>query len=367
MTQADANRPVRVIVVDDSKLMRSMISAGLRADGTIEVIAEAADTSEARRLIRTLNPDVITLDVEMPGMDGIAFLRKIMDLRPMPVIMVSTLTAAGTDVSIAALQIGAVDALPKPSGREEVAVFGKALRDKVHLAARARVGRNSAARPETRAAQPSAMPPPRPPSARRAGFGACDLIAIGASTGGVGALSEVLEHLPPNTPPIIITQHMPALFTSRFAARLNNVLPHGVSEATDGEVLRPGEIRIAPGERHITVVRGGNGIAISFDDSGAISGHKPSVDVMFNSVSTVLGARAMGVILTGMGRDGAAGLRAMHNAGAFCIGQNEESCVVYGMPRAARELGAVDEELDLKHIAGRIGEVLNPGSARKAV
>lgn len=358
--QSAAQRRTRVIVVDDSRLMRRMIATGLEEDGTIEVIAEAENTSEARQLIRTLNPDVITLDVEMPGMNGIDFLKKIMELRPMPVIMVSTLTAAGTDVSLAALQIGAVDAIQKPAGRDDVARFGRALREKVHLARGARIHTRASARP-AQVGTPVAAPRPAPrrtaPRSHRPGR--TDLIAIGASTGGVRALTQLLEVLPANTPPIVITQHMPDTFTSRFAARLDGLLPHNVSEAVDGEVLQPNTIRIAPGDRHLRVQRSGGALSAGFDESGPISGHRPSVDVLFNSVSTAVGASAIGVILTGMGRDGAAGLRSMRNTGAYCIGQSEESCVVYGMPKAAVELQAIDEQLDLGQIPVRICEFLN--------
>lgn len=355
MPDKQAN-PVRAVVVDDSKLMRQIIVTALQADGNISVVGEAADTTEARGLIRQLNPDVITLDVEMPGMNGIEFLKKIMELRPMPVIMVSTLTAAGTDVSLAALHLGAVDAIQKPAGREDVARFARALRDKVVMARGARVARRG---------QPSPGTGPLPPMPGDARARVPELIAIGASTGGVNALSQVLTALPARVPPILITQHMPANFTARFAARLNNALPQHVAEASDGEVLRPDQIRIAPGDRHLGVHNAAGRLTVKLDESGPISGHRPSVDVLFNSVSTAVGPRALGVILTGMGRDGAAGLRAMRNTGAYCIAQNEASCVVYGMPKAARELQAIDEELDLAQIGQRICEILNPGAARK--
>ncbi|WP_112321097.1 protein-glutamate methylesterase/protein-glutamine glutaminase [Oceanibium sediminis] len=348
----------RVIVVDDSRLMRRMIVAGLETDPDITVVAEAADTVEARRLIRELDPDVITLDVEMPGMNGIDFLKKIMELRPMPVVMVSTLTASGTDVTLSALEIGAVEAIAKPAGRDAVARFSQALREKVRLAHGSKVHPSGAA--ARKSVVPRARPAPmqrRPGPARRRRV---DLIALGASTGGVNALTQVLEGLPAGTPPILVTQHMPALFAERFASRLNAILPHDVAIGGEEEILRPGQIRIAPGENHLALYRDGAVFRTRLDPSGPISGHKPSVDVLFNSVSTSVGGNALGVILTGMGRDGAAGLRAMRKAGAYCIGQNENSCVVYGMPRAARDLDAVDEELALGQIPLRICEILNP-------
>ncbi len=356
MMQDSQAIPVRAIVVDDSKLMRQMIVTALQAEGSINVVGEAADTSQARMLIRDLNPDVITLDVEMPGMNGIDFLKKIMELRPMPVIMVSTLTAAGTDVSLAALHLGAVDAIQKPASREDLPRFARALREKVLTARGARVAQRGLMAGST------GHLPPLPASAR---IRTPQLMAIGASTGGVAALGTMLAALPAQTPPIVITQHMPPNFTARFAARLDQSLPQHVTEAKDGEVLRPGQIRIAPGDLHLAVQNVGGRYCVKLDDSGPISGHRPSVDVLFNAVSTAVGSRALGVILTGMGRDGAAGMRAMRNAGAYCIGQAEASCVVYGMPKAARELQGVDEELDLSLIAPRICGILNPDAARR--
>ncbi len=345
---------VRVVVVDDSRLMRRMIAAALQAEGTIEVVGEAADVREARERIRTLNPDVITLDVEMPGMNGIAFLQKIMELRPMPVIMVSTLTAQGTDATLAALQIGAVDAIQKPDGRAAQAPFARRLRALVLGASRARV------RP---AAPPAAPRTPAPP-APRARRGPVEVIAIGASTGGVSALTEVLSALPARTPPIVITQHMPVGFTARFAQRLDNLLPHRVAEASAPEPLSPGQIRIAPGDRHLCLERRGGRLYTRLDTGAPVCGHRPSVDALFRSVAEAAGSGALGVLLTGMGRDGAEGLRMLRAAGGGTIGQNEESCVVYGMPQAARILGAVEEELHLARIGPRIGEILNPPGLR---
>jgi len=356
----ETSRPIRVVVVDDSQLMRRMITAALEEEGKIEVVAQAADTSEARVLIKQYNPDAITLDVEMPGMNGLAFLEKIMQLRPTPVVMVSTLTAAGADVTLTALRIGAVDAIPKPSGRSELGPFGRALRQKIEMASKARVQYAQNAPPGY--GKPHV--PTSPPTTFTGGF-AHKLIAIGASTGGVNALETVLQGLNARTPPIVITQHMPPMFTSRFADRLNGSLPHDVAEARHGEPLTAGMIRIAPGDSHLCLRQKDGVILSNLDDSGPISGHRPSVDVLFNSVSTTLGRRAMGVILTGMGRDGAAGLSAMRKAGAHCLGQDEASCVVYGMPKAAKELGAVDEQLPLGAIGPRISEILNAPQARR--
>lgn len=364
MMERPSQSPTRVIVVDDSRLMRRLIVSGLESDPDICVVAEAADTVEARQLIRTLDPDVITLDVEMPGMNGIDFLRKIMELRPMPVVMVSTLTASGTDVTLSALQIGAVEAIAKPAGRDAVARFARELREKVRLAHGAKV-RPAVVAPQRplgpRAPLPSGSPASVDARARRRRV---ELISFGASTGGVNALTQVLEGLPASTPPIVITQHMPALFAERFAARLNALLAHDVALGTEGEPLRPGQIRIAPGEQHLAVVRDGTLLTTRLDSSGPISGHRPSVDVLFNSAATAAGGQSLGILLTGMGRDGAAGMSAMRKAGAYCIGQDEGSCVVYGMPRAAAELGALDEQLSLGQISQRLCEILNAQTAR---
>lgn len=336
--------PVRVIVVDDSRLMRRMLTSSLEAEGTIKVVAEAADATEARELIRTHDPQVITLDVEMPGMNGLEFLRRLMDLRPMPVVMVSTLTAHGADISLGAMHLGAVDAILKPAGRSALAPFAHRLRQMVLTASEARVRRGSAA--GARGTLPRLLD--RPPTGRTA------LVAMGASTGGVSATTQVLSGLPIDGPPVVIAQHMPAAFTARFAARLDKMLPLHVAEARGGETLVPGMVLVAPGDRHLCVRARGTSLVAELEDSGPISGHRPSVDVMFNSVVTAVGPGAIGVLLTGMGRDGAAGLHAMRAAGAWCIGQSEDSCVVYGMPRAARALGSSHEELAPEAIAARI-------------
>ena len=338
--------------------MLTLVSKGLQQAGDIRVVATAKDVNEARAMIKHHNPDVITLDVEMPGMNGIQFLKKIMELRPTPVVMVSTLTAAGTDVTLTALEIGAVDALAKPSGEDAVNQFGASLRSKVRQAATAKVGQRPQSIAEmNRAASAAAQVQSRVPMATR-----YKLIAIGASTGGVAALTVLLRDLPPNGPPIVVTQHMPAEFTNRFANRLNQQLPHHVCEARTGEALKPGMIRIAPGSAHLAVTRRSGQLTSMLDTSGPVSGHKPSVDVLFNSAVSATGKSTVAAILTGMGRDGAAGMRALRNSGAVCFGQSEQTCVVYGMPKAARALDAVDEELDLQLMGGRIGAFLN-GSA----
>ncbi|WP_332653999.1 protein-glutamate methylesterase/protein-glutamine glutaminase [Brevundimonas sp.] len=331
---------VSVLVVDDSPTMRGLITAALRRDPEIEVVGSACDPLEARDAIKRLNPDVITLDVEMPNMNGLEFLEKIMRLRPMPVVMVSTLTQAGAEVTLAALELGAVDAVGKPgAGVTAMEAFAD-LAAKVKVAARSRVRVGGGVAPAPAAAS----------STYRA---ATDhVLAIGASTGGVEALLTILSTFPANCPATVVTQHMPATFTANFAARLDRASAARVSEATDGAPLERGCIYIAPGgETHLEV--GGLTPRCRLVRSDTVSGHRPSVDVLFRSVAAL--RRPMtGVILTGMGRDGAQGLLEMRQAGASTLGQDEGSCVVYGMPRAAFELGAVERQLPLSRLPAAI-------------
>lgn len=302
---------------------------------SIEVVGLAPEPHAARAMIKELSPDVITLDVEMPGMDGLSFLEKIMRLRPMPVVMCSTLTARGAEVSIEALRLGAVDCVAKPSGNPlEIVRDAQLLCETVKGAAR------SAVRPVARRYQ-------APVSARRASAGVRDMvIAIGASTGGVEALFSLLSGLPEYCPPVLVVQHMPAAFTGSFAARLDRECRVRVVEAVDGQPIARGTVYIAPGgERHMEL-SGGTGGRIKLRPGDPITGHRPSVDVLFRSIAP-LGAAAVGIILTGMGSDGAEGLLAMRRSGARTLGQSRDSCVVYGMPRAAVGLGAVEKECSL--------------------
>ena len=339
-----SQNPVRVLIVDDSATMRSLISAVLRRDPEISVVGTAADPLEARAAIKELNPDVITLDVEMPNMNGLEFLEKIMRLRPMPVVMVSTLTQAGTDVTLAALEVGAVDAVAKPAPGVPAQEAFADLADKVKIAARSRV------RPlETREARAVDGAYRADPS---------HVLAIGASTGGVEALLNILSAFPANCPATVVTQHMPATFTKSFAARLDKASGATVTEAVDGAPLMPGHVYIAPGgETHLEVA-GGRCRLVAAD---TVNGHRPSVDVLFNAVAR-LGRPMTGVILTGMGKDGAKGLLAMRQAGARTLGQDEASSVVYGMPRAAFELGAVERQLSLPRLAPAILELCAAGA-----
>ena len=334
---------VRTVSVYDSASMRAALNRILSADPEIEVVGMAPEPNTARTLIKELNPDVITLDVEMPGMDGLSFLEKIMRLRPMPVVMCSTLTARGAEVTIEALRLGAVDCVAKPSGNAD-----ELARDAGLLCAKVKSAARSSVRPLTRAPVAAAK------SAGDAGSDWRDVvIAIGSSTGGVEALFAIASTLPIDCPPVLVVQHMPAAFTASFAARLDRDCAVHVVEAVDGTPIERGTVYVAPGgERHMQLAGGLHG-RIKLRQGDSVSGHRPSVDVLFRSVAE-LGSGAVGAILTGMGADGAQGLLGMRQAGARTFGQSKESCVVYGMPRAAFELGAVQNEVSLSGMAEAI-------------
>jgi two-component system chemotaxis response regulator CheB len=327
----------RVLIVDDSPTMRGVIAARLRADPAIEVIGQAADPHEAREAIKQLNPDVITLDIEMPNMDGLAFLDKIMRLRPTPVIMISTLTQKGADVTLRALEIGAFDCISKPGSGPSEGFDQLPDRVKAAAAARQRLRRLTTVIRENHS---SFEPDGR-------------IVAIGASTGGVEALMTILSGFPKNCPPTIISQHMPATFTQSFARRLNTICAASVSEASSGAPLLAGCIYIAPGDHHLELSHT-TPSRCRLSEGPKVNGHRPSVDVMFGSVLRTVGHRAIGVILTGMGRDGAEGLRGLRDAGCETLGQDEATSVVYGMPRVAFEIGAVMRQLPLEQIGNRI-------------
>jgi two-component system, chemotaxis family, protein-glutamate methylesterase/glutaminase len=343
--------PVRVLIVDDSALMRQLLSTLLSADPEIEVVGTAPDPHVARERIKALHPDVITLDVEMPLMDGVTFLRKIMALRPMPVVMISTLTQAGAEVTLEALEIGAVDFVAKPTHDvvNEMTTLAGELQEKVKAAARSRV----------RAHRVASAPTPRRAKLGRA---TGKVVLIGASTGGVEALKDLLMGLPSDCPPILVTQHMPVRFTTAFANRLNKDCPMRVSEAQHGEIIEPGHVYIAPGSHHLELVRNGNHYACSLNEGPTVSGHRPSVDVLFRSGARVLGRAGIGVILTGMGKDGAEGMLEFRRAGATTLGQDEDSALIYGMPRVAFECGAVMRQCSLAHMAEGILEACGPSA-----
>lgn len=339
-------KKVKVLVVDDSALMRSMLTSMLSADPDIEVVGSAPDPQYAREKIKALNPDVVTLDVEMPKMDGLSFLEKIMTLRPMPVVMISSLTQNGADATVHALELGAVDFVAKPqSDLENQFVLKQAeICAKVKEAARARVS----ARPGTDYGKI------RETSAKKVYSTTERIIAIGASTGGVEAIREVICRMPADAPAIVMTQHMPEKFTSSFASRLNGIAAVTVKEAADGDRVMPGHAYLAPGDRHLELVRSGADYRCRLTDGPPVSGHRPSVDVLFRSVAKAAGRNAIGVILTGMGKDGADGLLELRNAGGRTLGQDEASCVVYGMPKAAFDIGSVEKQMSLSRIADGI-------------
>lgn len=341
--------PVRVLVIDDSALIRKLLTELLSADPEIEVLGTAQDPYVAREKIKKLNPDVITLDIEMPRMDGLEFLRRIMALRPMPVVMVSSLTQQGADATLQALEMGAIDYVAKPTQDLQFGLAEKSreLADKVKMAGRARVR-----------AQQDQIGRPQKVLTPAAGYSSTEMIvAIGASTGGVEALTEVLTALPAASPAVILTQHMPAAFTRTFARRLNGICAVNVVEATDGTRILPGHVYLAPGDQHLRITRNGANYVCSVGGQDRVTGHCPSVDVLFHSVAEVAGQNAIGIILTGMGKDGANGLLAMRNAGAATIGQDEATSVVYGMPKVALEAGAVKIQLPISKITSNILDI----------
>jgi len=338
--------PIRVLVVDDSTTMRQLVARVLAADAGIEVAGTAASAQQARELIKQLNPDVMTLDVEMPEMDGLAFLERVMRLRPMPVVMVSTLTAEGTETAVSALALGAVDCVAKPSTANPHSL--EELPAKVRVAARVKR--------RLPMAQVEVAPPPRPgyePGGK--------IIAIGSSTGGVEALIAVLTGFPANCAPTVITQHMPPVFTRNLAQRLDRMCAPQVLEASHGAPLKPGTVYVAPGGGSHLEVSGRGTLACVLKPGETVNGHCPSVDRLFLSVARHAGAQAVGALLTGMGRDGAQGLLAMRQAGARTFAQDEASSVVYGMPRAAMEIGAAEQQFSL----ARIGPALVGATAAK--
>ena len=365
----------RVVVVDDSALVRGLLAEIINRQADMVCIGAAADPLVAREMIRNLNPDVITLDVEMPRMDGIDFLSRLMRLRPMPVVMVSTLTERGAEVTLRALELGAVDfvAKPKIGITDGLRQLGAEITEKIRIAARARVQRHVSPPPAGPTADAAGVVtegvvPPLPHPARPAAPASSGsllgrlstekLIFIGASTGGTEATRELLMHLPADAPAVLITQHMPPGFTRSYAVRLDGLCKVSVAEAQDGERILPGHAYIAPGGRHLAVERSGANYIARVFDGEPVNRHKPSVEVLFESAARVVGRNALGVMLTGMGADGAAAMRKMRDAGSWNICQDEATCVVFGMPREAIAHGAADEVLPLPQIAPRLLERL---------
>ena len=372
-------KKIKVHIVDDSALVRQLLSEILSADPAIEVVGTAQDAYMAREKIKRFNPDVLTLDVEMPKMDGIQFLRNLMRLRPMPVVMCSSLTERGADVTLDALALGAVEFVTKP--KVDVAYkleeYAQEITSKVKAAARARVRALSTEATEAPVTAPSAAMSMRiveklsadavlPRTAQPRHFRTTDqIVAIGASTGGTEAIREVLIRLPPDAPGIVITQHIPKAFSGAFATRMNTVSPLTVCEARDGQQILPGHVFIAPGDQHLLLVRDGAQYRCRLNDGPPVQRHKPSVDVLFRSVAQNAGPNAIGVMLTGMGRDGAEGMKEMRDTGAACIAQDEATSVVWGMPGAAYEVGAAESLHPLGAIAAKIMQLVGERSGAR--
>ncbi|MBV8464399.1 MAG: chemotaxis response regulator protein-glutamate methylesterase [Burkholderiales bacterium] len=343
------SRVIRVVVVDDSLLMRKVLSEILNSESDIEVIGTAPDPYAARELIRALSPDVVTLDIEMPKMNGLDFLDKLMRLKPTPVVMISTLTAQGSDTALRALELGAVDCVAKPrlDVSRGVRELGEEIVDKVRTASHARLA-------------PRAVATPRPAKPAITHGGASShaqhtrLVAVGASTGGTQALQTFLLQLPAAMPPVVVVQHMPPAFTQPFARRLDGICALTIKEAEHGERLQPGHVYIAPGDYHLALERQGGYLHCKLLATDRVNRHRPSVDVLFESVAELVGHRSIGVIMTGMGADGAQGMLAMKRAGSYNLAQDEASSVVYGMPKEAVKAGGVDKVLSLDHLADEV-------------
>jgi two-component system, chemotaxis family, protein-glutamate methylesterase/glutaminase len=339
-----ADRKIRVLIVDDSAIVRKMLAEALAHEPDLEVVGTAPDPFVARDKILSLRPDVLTLDIEMPRMDGLTFLKKLMKFHPLPVIVISSLAQSSSQTALDALQCGAVEVLAKPGGPYSVGELKQDLPHKVRAAAAARVG---SAKPQTAALVPAAP-------LVLAGASSSTVIAIGASTGGTEALREVLMGLPGNMPGIVIVQHIPAVFSTAFANRLNDLCKLRVKEAADGDRLTAGLALIAPGNFHMTLRKTGGEYRVAIQGGERVCYQRPSVDVLFESVAEVAKGDAIGAILTGMGSDGAQGLLKMKRAGARTIAQDEASCVVFGMPREAIRMGAVDRVTPLQKVAAEL-------------
>ncbi len=339
-------KKIKVLVVDDSAIVRKILTDAITAEKDLEVVGTAPDPFIARDKILALKPDVLTLDLEMPRMDGLTFLKKLMQYHPLPTIVISSLGQASCQATLDALRFGAVEVLAKPGGPYSVGELQLHLANKIRAAAAARI------RPSVPTAHPAHIETTK--SAPAKSFCSDTVIAIGASTGGTEAIAEVLKHMPAETPPIVITQHIPPVFSLAFANRLNQLCAMEVKEAVDGDIVLPGRVLIAPGNFHMVLRRSGETMRVQIKDGPQVCYQRPSVDVMFASVAEAYGANAIGVILTGMGADGAQGLLRMKRAGAATIAQDEGSCVVFGMPREAIRTGAVDQVLPLSQVSGAI-------------
>ncbi|MHB1086078.1 MAG: protein-glutamate methylesterase/protein-glutamine glutaminase [Thiobacillus sp.] len=342
---------IKVLIVDDSALIRGVLKEIINSQPDMEVVGVAPDPLAARDLIKQTNPDVLTLDVEMPKMDGLDFLERLMRLRPMPVVMVSSLTERGSEITMRALELGAVDFMTKPKMDIQSGMldYAELIAEKIRIAARAKIKPSGPAAQGQSAGIPlAAVGNPLTSSEK--------LIIIGASTGGTEAIKAFLMQLPPDCPGILITQHMPEGFTRSFANRLDKLCRISVKEAEGGERILPGHAYLAPGHSHLTLVRSGANYMTRLDQEPPVNRHRPSVDVLFNSAAISAGKNAVGVILTGMGKDGAAGMLKMKEAGAYNLAQDEASCVVFGMPREAIAIGATHDVGPLHELPGRVLE-----------
>lgn len=350
----------KVLVIDDSALIRGLLTEIINDTKDLQVVGTAPDPLVAREMIKQLNPDVLTLDVEMPRMDGLDFLEKLMRLRPMPVLMVSTLTEKGSEITLRALELGATDFVTKPKMgiSQGMQQYADEITDKIRTAARAKVSTLQSIAKNTGAVAQPAM------ALRNPLISSEKLLIIGASTGGTEAIKSFLMQMPSDCPGVLITQHMPAGFTKSFASRLDGLCKISVKEAVDGERVLPGHAYIAPGDHHLLLARSGANYVTRLSDAEPVNRHKPSVDVLFDSAAENAGKNAIGIILTGMGKDGAAGMLRMKNAGAYNFAQNEESCVVYGMPREAVAHGAVHEVAHLRDLPKLVMNYLSTNSDR---
>lgn len=348
---------IKVVVVDDSALIRSILKEIINQQKDMEVVGAAPDPLVAREMIRNLNPDVITLDVEMPKMDGLDFLERLMRLRPMPVLMISTLTEKGSEVTLRALELGAVDFISKPKIgiQEGMKEYASEITGKIRVASKAHV---KSPDPKVGGKAGISADEIAPAPLRNKTISTEKILVFGASTGGTEALKDVLVHMPPDCPGIVIAQHMPEGFTKSFAARLDSLCKIKVKEAEHGDRILPGHAYLAPGHSHLLVGRSGANYICELSQAEPVNRHRPSVDVLYRSAAQQAGKNAIGLILTGMGKDGALGMKEMHEAGAYNFAQDETSCVVFGMPKEAIAQGGVDEILPLGKIAARILEYL---------
>ncbi|MFT4940531.1 MAG: two-component system chemotaxis response regulator CheB [Paraglaciecola sp.] len=343
--------PIKVLIVDDSALIRSLLGEIVNSEKDMYLVGAAPDAYAARDFVNRFSPDVITLDIEMPKVDGLTFLEKLMKAHPTPVLMISTLTERGANATLRALELGAIDYIAKPKlgiaqGIEE---YRQLIADKIRIAAQAKV---------------KALAKPKFANTSKLNYSGTEkIIAVGASTGGTEAIKEFLMQLPSNSPAVVITQHMPPGFTTSYAKRLNTLCKLNVTEAQGGERILPGNAYLAPGSFHLLIERSGADYRLRLSDSALVSGHKPSVDVMFNSLAKCAAQNTVAVILTGMGKDGAAGMFSLHQHGAYTLAQDEASCVVYGMPKEAINLGGVDTVLSLNAMAPAVVKYLQSVNA----